>query len=1010
MALTLPTVFSQDIEGQDTHLSPLVIIGTRNNGSWVRTPIYITAEYKKWGTSHSYPLLLNIPSIKESIDLQTRKYKISSVSLQLSNVEYAGKRLSERFSGSMINTEVRIFWYSPNTRSLQFVDPAEGGSYLRNSAFQVYYGKIRRYAHSSEKVTLTVEDDSQEKYHVDLPPEENYITSDSAPDEYVGRSIPIVYGKVLKSPCVFTNGFNDVIAASNYINFSGSFDASLANQFDFQIANPFSGTVEQIPTYLTPIWIYTGKGYINVNEFRKGTPPYNLASRQLVYDPPYEGIVTDYLRLGVKIDINNIPFGTLFQSSLLYTYNHRKADEFTLDCYDFTSDFSASLSSPKQDPTMQDLTTSTIDSDGVLQKAINGTSEPNPFEWVVQRRLENTYDLNTEEFWYDAPNDIHVPIEDLILFHDTNEGFFSIDIRRLVLVHEFTNSIKTYESLLLKMNFDFRSPSYEIKMGKDTAFEGSGSEVITVELDDNPTLHNFVHGLIINGTNISKFCPHWINASTGASGMGGDAGNTMQKYDYAVFQTDYENNGNLITNPTSSHNLPDEDSPTDIATGISWLYGYHPIPADFDNTGLFDVFNFNSYAPAVDVKPFSSNADAAINVNIQSGYDEAGTVETNANENSNYLYSNLTLSGDLRSIQFLRHNTVVNPFQYEFYADVRNSISKNINITSDIVSSYIGTFTTETNIISDGYEDLNYGFSIHEKINSKALIENLSSASPYVYRFDNMGRLKTDQIKWNGGMDWNLGDGTSVPSKVGHEIKQHDVIDYSFTRTKIEEVCTQVELKFNYDYGDKNLKNTTSEYLTASDGANVDDLNGVLFNGYSKGYYGLTDHNTLTIEDDRSKLIRSPYTACTMAYFYLTWYANQKLVIKLKLPLKWLNIEVSDIIHFAELLDGIKPYGIDYTEHSYQSGVDSDVTYPFGTLVNGQVFTPSFMVTSTNKKIDSVEVECMQLPALFAAPSEYFTVNDEYAGLYSNVKNNKIYKDLRYRESAIKGSKNADDR
>ena len=123
MALTLPTVFSQDIEGQDTHLSPLIVIGTRDNGSWVGTPIYITAEYKKWdSTIHSYPLLLNIPSIKESIDLQTRKYKISSVSLQLSNVEYAGKRLSERFSGSMLNTEVRIFWYSPNTRSLQFVD------------------------------------------------------------------------------------------------------------------------------------------------------------------------------------------------------------------------------------------------------------------------------------------------------------------------------------------------------------------------------------------------------------------------------------------------------------------------------------------------------------------------------------------------------------------------------------------------------------------------------------------------------------------------------------------------------------------------------------------------------------------------------------------------------------------------------------------------------------------------------------------------------------------------
>ena len=178
--LNIPANFKNHLVSRDTQLSPVIVIGNFTT-LWDGSEIYISTEKVNINVAGSIegetlPLLLNMPSIKENFDINSRKYKISSLNLQFSNVEYGGKRLSERFSGAMLNTEVRIFWYSPNTRSLQFVDSVEGGSYERNSAFQVYYGKIRRYEHSSEKVTLTVEDDSQEKYHVDLPPEENYIT------------------------------------------------------------------------------------------------------------------------------------------------------------------------------------------------------------------------------------------------------------------------------------------------------------------------------------------------------------------------------------------------------------------------------------------------------------------------------------------------------------------------------------------------------------------------------------------------------------------------------------------------------------------------------------------------------------------------------------------------------------------------------------------------------------------------------------------------------------------
>ena len=43
------------------------------------------------------PLLLGLPKLKESIDIQTSKYKISSVTLNFSNVEYNGSRKSGKY-------------------------------------------------------------------------------------------------------------------------------------------------------------------------------------------------------------------------------------------------------------------------------------------------------------------------------------------------------------------------------------------------------------------------------------------------------------------------------------------------------------------------------------------------------------------------------------------------------------------------------------------------------------------------------------------------------------------------------------------------------------------------------------------------------------------------------------------------------------------------------------------------------------------------------------------------
>ena len=68
------------------------------------------------------------------------------------------------------------------------------------------------------------------------------------------------------------------------------------------------------------------------------------------------------------------------------------------------------------------------------------------------------------------------------------------------------------------------------------------------------------------------------------------------------------------------------------------------------------------------------------------------------------------------------------------------------------------------------------------------------------------------------------------------------------------------------------------------------------------------------------------------------------MVFNLKLPLQYINLEIGDLVKFEDLF--IKAYGIDYRI------LDE---------INAQYRYPLFMVTSTQKNLDSVSIECMQL-------------------------------------------------
>ena len=77
MSLAISSNFRNDASSKNTQLIPIVDIG----GS-----IYISTNDITFNNKDYKPLLLGIPSLKESIDLDTRKYKISSINIDISNM------------------------------------------------------------------------------------------------------------------------------------------------------------------------------------------------------------------------------------------------------------------------------------------------------------------------------------------------------------------------------------------------------------------------------------------------------------------------------------------------------------------------------------------------------------------------------------------------------------------------------------------------------------------------------------------------------------------------------------------------------------------------------------------------------------------------------------------------------------------------------------------------------------------------------------------------------------
>jgi hypothetical protein len=134
-------------------------------------------------------------------------------------------------------------------------------------------------------------------------------------------------------------------------------------------------------------------------------------------------------------------------------------------------------------------------------------------------------------------------------------------------------------------------------------------------------------------------------------------------------------------------------------------------------------------------------------------------------------------------------------------------------------------------------------------------------------------------------------------------------------------------------------------------------------------YYGIEDSADSYLEF-KSDYIRDKNTANLLASFLSEHYKNDHLMFNIKLPLQYINLEIGDLVKFDSL--GVDAYGIDYTQEQ---------------VVNDQLRYPLFMVTSTQKNLDSVQIECMQLHNLVGRtePVDYVAYDGDDIEISGNV-------------------------
>ena len=376
-----------------------------------------------------------------------------------------------------------------------------------------------------------------------------------------------------------------------------------------------------------------------------------------------------------------------------------------------------------------------------------------------------------------------------------------------------------------------------------------------------------------------------------------------------------------------------DDSADNLVSG--YLYNWSDFNIDLDtNEGVNDwIENLTPYLDDTINTINKSILDVESHLGQGIGTDAGNRLELYLwNENPNQNGQNAPyLSVLWRHINYnsIKTECFTNPnVQFQTSGVVEKPTDIFINLLSRELNYGLGDNVLDTNFYDHNlieesrevYNSWKMGFCIDDNVEAKNLLQDISKETQSFFSFTPEGNFGLITIKNNYTED-----------DIDYIVDESDVLNYSISRTKRENVIIKNKCFYRYDNG-------LDKYTFDTGELNINTL--LDYNG--EQYYNINEDTAFSEKELRYHTDTA--TAVKFQEFDLLNNCNQHLLINLDLPLSY-TIKCGDILHIP-LLNDTKAFGLDYSKVE---------------MLNGQPIYPLWIVTATDYSLDRIKVSAYQL-------------------------------------------------
>ena len=952
--ITLPLFFERGLQGQSVSIRAIAHIylsATTDLPLEEQEIDYLdTVRLSTHDTTLTYdditlsynPILRDLPTLSDKLDLINSEHIISSSKLSILNVETVTD-INNTITESIFSDTVQNYL----GKLVQIYYFVEGTNYL-DDCLLMYTGVIKRYNQQADSVTLDLEDLSTIKYSVNIP---NQLMpfDDSVREKDRGKPYPMPYGYIKYSPTrqFITEGH------------TGGYQLE-----GFALDNPDSsigGVIESIDEYEHNVDLQSPYHIIN---YTYGTTPFSTTNSNeeyekdflYVYDKEYihiskisltqlgitqaDGIPVDlYLDEGTKMywydnTTNSVRFTTDYFSEMGKLYETWLINESNEDTQENPNGYARIEFRPdelftriyrpirkinfavkrKSDSRANFYGVTNQQNDGYNWYPwanVNADSDFNTnsrTQFVTENTTDEQYELNwdygNDNNWWRCQETYNSPSDTDLTYGSTDENWVTNNLSGphsevgefpVNYVQDGNTSTGLYIEGKISDTGSYSHAFANMQIGESLSNLECETKIWTsISYWSDVTTQKFYKnagGSVTNYmgptgfTNVIKprsKLADWIGAFEEQMG---NTNRPPMKYLYHYLSESTAFDGPFPYGPYKD--LPgdqlDDESNLE-AMNPFYPFGYADDAGDHLYTGHF-----------VDTRFDKMSVTKEYNFTLPSYFDNTFT------DDANFFYHNVLL----REFYMFHDLRISEPITRDFFVNVAgrvdvdgNVISNPHKILSDILEKEIGFVNHFENLsdIDDELSDWVMSFCIFEETPLNEFMNDMFKSSLTAVTFSTNGKLRLFTHKRYLNTEINISSSL---------INSLDVLTSKFSLSKNDDVSNQINVKYDWSEEDNRFKKETGYALQSTSGESYDTYDDFTNQYYPSNPYSLNYYNLYNAEGSKSfetKYIYDDNTAKKLQRKLLLWYTNQHLIMKISLPLKYLALEIGDYIEFDSLL------------------------------------------------------------------------------------------------------------